>query len=237
VALKDSLRLLIQAAREKEAQDLLPHVNDAPSTEAGRWMPKDTLAHLASWRRLNGEELEAIRVGTSNGVTLENTDEINARTYAATHQLPAADVLEQGQRSWDAFAAAVEALTEEDLVRPRIRHSEQAAWQLVPGNTSFHLAEHLGYWHAEQGDEAAAEEAAIWGHDLEKRAFPGDARRQGMAAYNLGCFYAKRGRAAEALPLLRRGIELAPELREWANQDSDLDPIRSQPAVRELLAR
>ena len=37
------------------------------------------------------------------------------------------------------------------------------------------------------------------------------------------------------MPLLRKGIELRPDLREWAKQDTDLDPIRSKPEVASLL--
>jgi tetratricopeptide (TPR) repeat protein len=236
VALKDSLRLLIEAAREKESEELVSHINDAPSAEPRRWEAKDTLAHLSSWRSLAAAELNAVRLGTPGGITTDDTDAINARVYAATHDLRAAEVLEAGDQSWDSLAAALEACTDAELTRPRFRRPEQRIWTVVPGNTYFHLAEHLGYWYEEQGHVAAAEQAAIWAHDLEVRAFPGNDRRQGMAAYNLSCFYARRGRAAEALPLLRQGLALAPDMRDWAKQDSDLDPIRTVPDIEALLA-
>jgi len=35
---------------------------------------------------------------------------------------------------------------------------------------------------------------------------------------------------------LRRAIELSEQFRDYARQDSDLDAIRDQPAVKELLA-
>ncbi|HEX9476378.1 MAG TPA: hypothetical protein VGA41_06960, partial [Candidatus Dormibacteraeota bacterium] len=65
--------------------------------------------------------------------------------------------------------------------------------------------------------------------------FPDD-RQRGTAAYNLGCFYAARGRAADAIPYLRSGIEMNPNLREWARIDTDLDSIRSVPELVRLLA-
>jgi tetratricopeptide (TPR) repeat protein len=235
VALKDSLRLLVQAAREKEAEDLLPHIGDSSSTGERRWAAKDTLSHLASWRILAAAELDAVRLGTREGVTLQDIDAINASVYAATHDLPAETVLEDGDKSWVALAAALEQCSEDVLQRPRIR-TEQQVWQVVVGNTYFHMAEHLGYWYDELGNQAAAEQAAIWAHDLEIRAFPGDDRRRGMAAYNLSCFYAKRGRAQEALPLLREGLALRPDMRDWAKKDSDLDPIRTIPDVEQMLA-
>jgi hypothetical protein len=38
------------------------------------------------------------------------------------------------------------------------------------------------------------------------------------------------------MPYLRSGIALNPSLREWAKQDTDLDPIRSAPELVRLLA-
>ena len=106
---------------------------------------------------------------------------------------------------------------------------------MIPGNTFFHIAEHLGYWHTERGEDAAAEAAAVWAHDLASKNFP-DALQRGTADYNLGCFYAVRGRAEKAFPYLRSGIELNPRLREWARTDTDLDSIRSMPELVQLLA-
>jgi len=236
VALKNSLRLLIQAAREKEAEDLLPHVSDPSSTPERRWAAKDTLSHLAAWRNVAATELDAVRRGTRDGVTLEDVDTFNAGVYAATHDLDATAVLENGAQSWDALASALEKCSESDLQQPRIRRAEQRIWQVAFSNTDFHVAEHLGYWYEEQGNEAAAEQAAVWAHDIEIHAFPDDDRRKGTAAYNLGCFYAKRGRGKDALPLLAEGFALAPDLRDFAQKDSDLDPIRTLPNVDQLLA-
>src|SRR6266851_612768 len=83
--------------------------------------------------------------------------------------------------------------------------------------------------------EACTEEASIWSHDLASNTMP-DARQRATADYNLGCFYAVRGRVNEAIPYLRSGIEQNPSLREWARTDTDLDPIRSAPELVRLLA-
>jgi hypothetical protein len=51
----------------------------------------------------------------------------------------------------------------------------------------------------------------------------------------LGCFFARSGRAKDAVGYLQRGFELVPSLRDWARQDADLDPIRSAPELVALL--
>jgi tetratricopeptide (TPR) repeat protein len=236
VAIKDTLRLLMKAGREKEASDLIPHVDDSAPLQPGHWTAKDNLAHLSAWRLTAAAEFDAVRTGRQAASSVsEDIEQSNAKVYEATRHQPAAQVLDEARRSWATLTAAVEACSEEDLVKPRIRRPEQPAWLVVPGNTYFHIAEHLGYWHTERGEDAAAEEAAIWAHDLASNTMP-DARQRGTADYNLGCFYAVRGRAADAIPYLRSGIELNPSLREWARTDSDLEPIRSTPELISLLA-
>jgi tetratricopeptide (TPR) repeat protein len=236
VTIKDTLRLLMKAGREKEESDLVPHVDDSLPVEPGRWTAKDNLAHLSAWRLTATAELDAIRTGNQAASSVsEDIEQSNAKVYEATRQQPAAQVLDEARSSWATLTAAVEACTEEDMMKPRIRRPEQPAWQVIPGNTYFHIAEHLAYWHSERGEDTAAEEAAIWAHDLASNTMP-DARQRGTADYNLGCFYAVRGRVNEAIPYLRSGIEQNPSLREWARTDTDLDPIRSAPELVRLLA-
>jgi tetratricopeptide (TPR) repeat protein len=234
VGLKDDVRRLIVAAREKEARDLVPHVDDSAPAEPGRWTAKDNLAHLASWRLTAAAELEAVRTGGPAPAVTEETEAHNARVYEAERNEPAKAVIEGASRAWDSLFAAVEACSEADLLKPRVRRPEQPVWQVVPGNTYFHVAQHLDYWHTERGEDEAAEDAARWAHQLACDVFPAD-RSRGFADYNLGCFYAVRGRAEEAIPYLRRGLALNPVLLDWARKDGDLDPIRSAPAFASLL--
>jgi tetratricopeptide (TPR) repeat protein len=232
--MKDKLLDLIKAGRDKEEADLLPFVNDSPADDAGTWSAKDQLAHLVAWRQVAVAEMDAVRTG-AQGPDVSDDDEVeNAKTYKKTHQQPAASIRAAGKSSWDQLATAVEACSESDLAKPRLRRSKQPLWQSIPNNTYYHLAEHLAYWHNDRGDSAAAEKAAKWGYDLATSTFT-DNRMRGIAAYNLGCFYAKHGRTAEAMPYLRKGIELHPDLRGWATQDTDLDPIRSTPELASLL--
>jgi tetratricopeptide (TPR) repeat protein len=233
--MKDKLRLLIKAGREKEAQDLLPHVDDSPPSRPGGWTAKDNLAHLATWRLVGAVEMDAVRTGGKGPVVSSDAAVENAKIYEETHHLPASSVLDTAARSWDAFIAAMEACSDEVLLQPRIRYPEEALWHMVPGHTYFHLAEHLGYWHTDRGEEVAAEEAAKWGHRLATSTDTED-KATGTADYNLGCFYAVRGRLEEAMPYLRTAIELNPSLRDWAKQDKDLDPIRATSELTRLLA-
>jgi len=226
----------MKAGREKEASDLVPNVDDSAPPQPGRWTAKDNLAHLSAWRLTAAAELTAVRTGSPAPASFsEDMDESNAKVYEMTRDHPAVSVLDEARRSWATLEAALEACSEEDLLKPRVRRPERPLWQVIPGNTYFHIAEHLAYWHDERGEPDQSEGAALWAHDLANKNSPDDGQR-GTADYNLGCFYAVRGRAEKAIPYLRSGIELNLSLREWAKTDSDLDSIRSRPELVRLLA-
>jgi tetratricopeptide (TPR) repeat protein len=55
--------------------------------------------------------------------------------------------------------------------------------------------------------------------------------------YNVACCESLAGRKADAIENLRRAVEMSDKLRELAKEDSDLDPIRGEPAFEELVGR
>jgi tetratricopeptide (TPR) repeat protein len=53
--------------------------------------------------------------------------------------------------------------------------------------------------------------------------------------YNLACCEALSGRTDDAIEHLRLALERSEDLRSLAKEDSDLDPIRDEPAFKELV--
>jgi hypothetical protein len=53
--------------------------------------------------------------------------------------------------------------------------------------------------------------------------------------YNLACCESLVGRPSDAVEHLRRAIELSERFRSHAKDDSDFDPIRAEPAFKELV--
>jgi tetratricopeptide (TPR) repeat protein len=53
--------------------------------------------------------------------------------------------------------------------------------------------------------------------------------------YNLACCEALAGRTDDAIGHLRLALEKTEHLRSLAKEDSDLDPIRDEPAFKELV--
>jgi hypothetical protein len=56
-----------------------------------------------------------------------------------------------------------------------------------------------------------------------------------MLFYNLACCESMCGRTSDALDHLRHAVETSAEFRGSAKDDSDLDPIRHEPAFRQLI--
>jgi hypothetical protein len=56
-----------------------------------------------------------------------------------------------------------------------------------------------------------------------------------MLFYNLACCESLAGRTRDAVDHLRRAIEMSEEFRVNAKDDSDLDPIRDEPAFKRLV--
>ncbi len=55
--------------------------------------------------------------------------------------------------------------------------------------------------------------------------------------YNLACCESMSGRTTGAVDHLRRAIEMSEQFRTLAQDDSDFDPIREEPAFKELIGR
>ena len=56
-----------------------------------------------------------------------------------------------------------------------------------------------------------------------------------MLIFNLACCESQCGRTSDALDHLRHAIEMSEEFRATAKTDSDLDPIRNEPAFQQLV--
>jgi DinB family protein len=230
--LKEELLQGVARGRAREA-DFESLCVDTPADPAGRWSAKDHLAHLAWWRDRNARLMDGVRTGHDLPPPVED-DTQNAIIYQDYRDRPLAAIRAEARRSWDRLTAAIEACTEADLMKPHPYAEGRALWESVPGNAHGHLAEHLMFWYLETGDESSAEASQLWLLDVEG-AISSSPRPRAFASYNLACFYGRIGRAKPALPPLREAFEGAPDLVEWARQDTDLDRIRDDGEIAALL--
>ena len=52
--------------------------------------------------------------------------------------------------------------------------------------------------------------------------------------YNLACLYSRQGDIPKSLWYLKVALWMNKELREWAQNDSDLEPLRSKPEYQKI---
>ena len=227
--IKEKLTQALAETRQREAE-LEDLCSDTPADPAGRWHPKDHLAHIAWHRDLNARLIDAVR--TQAELPPEVDEAVNASIYAATRDQPVAEVRAAARRSWDLLESVIEACTEEELELPR--PYGPPGRKLVDGSPGDHLAAHLMWCHLEAGNEKAAEAVLLWARELSSRT-SSDPRTHAVGAYNLACFYARTRQVAQALPLLHESFGVAPDLKDWSHKDPDLDPIRDDPRIVELL--
>jgi tetratricopeptide (TPR) repeat protein len=226
-------RLLETLVASQDREQELDQLVDDVRTDPERWTAKDHVAHLAHWRRYAAQVLTSVRMG-SLPPRADDVDEVNAGVHDANRERLADDVKESGHITYAELARAIEDCSDEDLLKPRPGREQDAVWEVVPGNCHLHLGEHLGFWHEAQGDRNAADRAQLWMLGVHEAAFS-EPRSQAFGIYNLGCYFARQGRAAEALPRIKRSIELHPDLKEWARTDKDIDPIRDEAELRAIL--
>jgi tetratricopeptide (TPR) repeat protein len=230
-SLKRRLLATVAASRERE-HELLAMCDDSPPPEPGLWTVKDHLAHLTEWRVYAAQVLDAVRTESTEPDLGDDLDATNARFYVANKDKTADEVKSQSRSSYETLEAAIAACSDEELATSR---GSSALWQVVPGNGHYHLGEHLMFWHLEQGDEEAAEVAQQWVYDLNRAEFS-EPKQVAVAAYNLASFYARVGRADEALHHFKHAFDLDPSLKQDAQVDPIVDRIRNDPGVAALIS-
>jgi hypothetical protein len=62
-----------------------------------------------------------------------------------------------------------------------------------------------------------------------------EASGHAVPLYNLACCEALTGRTEDAIGHLQVAFERRPSLRELAKEDTDLDPLRDEPAFNDLV--
>jgi tetratricopeptide (TPR) repeat protein len=231
---KAKLLRAVDDARALES-DLAALVVDAPANDDGSWNVKDHLAHVSWWRWRTVRTLDAVRTGGElPPATPDNGEVQNAIIYAEVRDLPAGEVKADALNSWDALQKAIAASSEEDLAKQHPRQTDSQIWESVPSAIG-HAGTHVWSLYLDLGDEDRAIDVARWSAEMEGRFFT---RPDQLAdsRYNLACAYGRLGRPEDALPLLRECFAAKPELIAHARKDTDLDRIREDPAVKELLA-
>jgi hypothetical protein len=142
---KSTLRSHLQAGRARLDTALAGLSDEAMADRVDEvWTRKDVLAHLEAWERRVVDLLERLRAGDQMSDRTE-TDELNARFYAADRDRPLADVRAGERLAYERMVAAIDGATDEELFDGShfvwTEGDPLAGW--FRGNGDEHWDEHL----------------------------------------------------------------------------------------------
>lgn len=116
----------------------------------------------------------------------------------------------------------------------RTAFAEEAGTTVLAVGNTVGQPYHLGGWEVWapfHPQYEAGEYAAV----IEQAREPLEASGYAAPLYNLACCEALAGEKDDAIGHLRAAIEKRPNLRDLAKEDTDLDPLRDEPAFKELV--
>ena len=118
--------------------------------------------------------------------------------------------------------------------------SSRTAFAEEAGTTVLALGSTVGQPYQAGGWEVWAEfhpayEAGDYAAVVDRAREKVEASEYATPLYNLACCEAMAGRTDDAIGHLRVALERGPNLRDLAKEDTDLNPIREEPAFRELV--
>ena len=221
----EQLLAQLRATRRAERDifgGLDPAVRDRPMRE-GDWSPKDHQAHLTAWKARQADRLEAARLGREPQTDDREDDEINAELQAT-----------RAEWDWESIAAEADELsarleTELRAIDPAVLRASDRLVGSTYGNGPFHALTHFG-WLVEANIGTDEARLAAFVDEVERLLSAGQLSDvdRGTGLYNMACAHALAGRLDRARPLLREAFGLRPQLREWAESDSDLESLRGE---------
>jgi len=219
---------IIDLACERE-RALVDSLDADARTAAGtveRWAPKDHFAHLATWAAYQARRLEAKRIGNTPPQPADNDT-----VFLERRDEPCETIWADLMRALDDNAAALMRVSDEELTA--LLPNGRSLFSLTLSNTYLHPVAHLAQIYEERGDGASAEQVQQEAVATIDRLF-GKEEQYANAIYNLGCYYALRGRSADAIAQVREALAVNPKLADLAKEDTDLVSLHDLPEYQAL---
>lgn len=200
------------------------------------WSAKDLIAHLAGWKLRMADRLAATGRSEASAQT-EEVDVENASIWAEHSNETWDEVVQASTLGHRRMIEGLQALSLEDVHDAQRFESQQGQplWRGVAGNGCTHPIMHLAEAYVKRGQAAYA--ASMMESLSEGLALLDDSPRWlGVVRYNLACYYALAGAAAQAIEALRDALQLHPNLSEWSREDTDLNSLHGNPDYEQLYA-
>jgi hypothetical protein len=193
-----------------------------------QWALRDDVIHCAYYIQQFADRLAWPR----DHAKVDGSDylKVNDDVWAAHQTESWSQTMTMLEDACRAVIAGLEKLTDEELNDGATFTwmGGQSVAQYIPGLVFTHGLMHIQYALLREGMTKAAIENADMAYRMIEPLDTSEAGR-GRNLYNKACSYALAGHRAEAIPMVREAVKLAPSLLEWSKQDSDLDGLRDDP--------
>lgn len=233
--LKRGLLALVRQIRveiEELLGELTPEQREQ-SSSLEQWSAKDMLVHLVFWGVHFNSQGQAGQAGGKIPQVGDYYDLVNDGLIIRHADTPFQEARDREEETFQQAINLLDNMDADTLCNPRA-----FAWlegrsllDRALGACVWHVLAHISDFYRALGQiEKAVQLQEIYTEKM--RAFPvWDAN----APYNLACFYAQNHFPEKAVRCLETAFRARPDLKEWARQDTDLDPLRTMPKFTALL--
>lgn len=213
--------------------NLVPDDEKAITGTFENWSAKDTLGHVIFWIENLNIHIQQAMHGTPL-TDYEDFNTHNAEDYPRKKPLTWPETLELLTSTFETMSRLIREfpINEADLQRDDWerwtggRTLEGAVLGSVIAHPLLHFVDYMLKNNHVAEMEALVQQAGQVPYE----------RTQAVIAYNLACYYALNHHPEKAFPLLREAFARHAPLKEWSQQDSDLETLRDLPEYQALLA-
>ena len=218
------------------AAGLSPIERERVSTPTA-WNAKDHLAHVTYWIISAAERTRKARLGEAVEEVID-IDRENDRIYHLYRDRTWDEILEELDAGFSAAWVIVDSLSEEELTDPGAASwvGDRSLCVRLLGNMVLHPISHVTAYY--KGHQKSREFARRFQEQALPKLQQVEASEywHGTLLYDAACYWALAGGVEQAIGLLARSLELAPNLRDYARLDGDLGSLRDEPGFLTLFA-
>lgn len=218
----------LESERRAE-QEFVDRAREAESAPKG-WPAALLMFHLGMWRERMRNSLTELAEGRPPTPPPSNTDEVNDAELPNGIGTPLADAAARSDHLLGEIIELYKKLGD----RPFEWYRWKTTTDAVLGNSYTHPRIHMYEYLRENGELERANRLFEEAVPAMKEASTSPLVR-GIAIYNLACARANQGRTDEAIELVAYALELRPDMKPSAAEDSDLRPLREDPRFQELI--
>jgi len=188
--------------------------------------------HLGMWRERLRDALTDLADGrpSTSPPPLEKIDEFNDAELANGIGTPLSDASARSDHLLGEIIDLYEKLGD----RPFGWYRWKTTTEAVLGSSYMHPRLHLYEYLRENGDLERGN--LLFEQAVEDLSDMSDLPRiRGTALYNLACARVNQGRLDDAIGLLQEALPLAPNIKSFASDDTDMRPLLDDPRFQELM--